>query len=65
MRALMKDNHLHETLELNLEVMVIKNQSATMIQAGMFSGQLPWPETPDSETALLAQLCDLLDEGAR
>ena len=28
----MKDNHLHETLELNLEVMVIKNQSATMIQ---------------------------------
>ena len=29
--------------------------------AGMFSGDIPWPEMPTSETALVAQLCDLLE----
>ena len=28
--------------------------------AGMFSGEIPWPDMPTSETALTAQLCDLL-----
>ena len=28
--------------------------------AGMFSGDIPWPEMPTSETALVAQLSDLL-----
>ena len=53
--------------KLNPSDLLTKDVSREVIEAlaGMFSGQLPWPETPESETALLAQLCDLLDEGAR
>ena len=30
------------------------------VLAPMFSGDAAWPDMPDSETALVAQLCDLL-----
>ena len=50
--------------KLNPADLLTKDVSREVIEAlaGMFSGQIPWPDTPESETALLQQLCDLLDE---
>ena len=48
--------------KLNPSDLFTKDVSREVIEvlAPMFSGAAAWPDMPDSETALTAQLCDLL-----
>ena len=48
--------------KLNPSDLFTKDVSREVIEAlaRMFSGAIPWPDMPTSETALTAQLCDLL-----